>query len=506
MKETKKETLSPRGNAEKGQNVTLQKHSSIGAGQCQGARPLALGKIRPEHNPRYACTDIGNGNLFADWAKALARYVPERKLWYTFNGKVWEPDTGNLRVMELCKKLADELVIYAVRLPEGLERDKYRKSVERWQVRRNREIILKDAAGVYPIKLNEFDNNSWLFNCQNGTLDLRTRAFKQHDPADLLATISGVEYDPDARSALWEQTISDVTQGDMNLSAYLQKAFGYGLTGDTSEECFFLLYGPTTRNGKDTVMETYMKLLGGYGKAARPETIALRQHTNSSGPTEDIAKLAGARAVNISEPDKQMVLSAALVKTLTGNDTMTARFLNENSFEFKPQFKLFINTNHLPKANDVTIFSSGRVKVLPFNRHFEPEEQDKTLKKRLEQELPGILSWCLDGLWLMNETGFEPPEAVLQATSQYQHDSDKLTRFVEEQLTLMTDGEVRAEEVYQEYRDWCQRNGQYADAYPAFKQGMTAYAEIKEKRPRGAGKAVNPTVMLCGVQLKMENC
>lgn len=505
MKEAKKEALSPRGNAGKGQEVTLQGHSSIGAGQCQGARPLALGEMTPEHDPRYACTDIGNGNLFADWAKALARYVPERKLWYIFNGKVWEPDTGNLRVMELCKKLADELVIYAVGLPEGLERDKYRKSVERWQVRRNREIILKDAAGVYPIKLNEFDSDPWLFNCQNGTLDLRTRAFKQHDSADLLATISGVEYDPDARSMLWEQTVSDVTQGDLNLSAYLQKALGYGLTGDTSEECFFLLYGPTTRNGKGTVMETYMKLLGGYGKAARPETIALRQHTNSSGPTEDIAKLAGARAVNISEPDKQMVLSAALVKTLTGNDTMTARFLNENSFEFKPQFKLFINTNHLPKANDVTIFSSGRVKVLPFNRHFGPEEQDKTLKKRLGQELPGILNWCLDGLWLMNETGFEPPEAVLQATSQYQHDSDKLTRFVEEMLISETTGEVRAEETYQAYRDWCQRNGQYADAYPAFKLGMAAYAEIKKKRPRGAGKAVNPTVMLCGVQLKMES-
>ena len=217
---------------------------------------------------------------------------------------------------------------------------------------------------------------------------------------------------------LWERTIRNVMQGDQDLSCYLQKALGYGLTGDTSEECFFLLYGPTTRNGKGTVMETYMKMLGEYGKAARPETIALRQNYNASGPSEDIAKLAGARAVNISEPDKQMVLSAALVKTLTGNDTMSARFLNENSFEFKPQFKLLINTNHLPKANDVTIFSSSRVKVLPFNRHFEPKEQDKTLKKRLEKELSGVLNWCLEGLWLMRETGFEPPQSVLNATAQ----------------------------------------------------------------------------------------
>ncbi|MCI9257845.1 phage/plasmid primase, P4 family [Acutalibacter sp.] len=182
---------------------------------------------------------------------------------------------------------------------------------------------------------------------------------------------------------------------------------------------------------------------------------------------------------------------------------MSARFLNENSFEFKPQFKLFINTNHLPKANDVTIFSSGRVKVLPFNRHFEPKKQDKSLKKRLEKELPGVLNWCLEGLWLMRETGFEPPKSVQTATAQYQHDSDKLTRFVEEMLTPAPDGEVRTEDVYREYRAWCTQNGQYADAYPTFKQGMEGYAQIRKKRPKGAGKLVNPTAMFCGVQLKV---
>lgn len=461
-----------------------------------------LEELRPDQNSRYAQSDIGNGNLFADYYRDTARYVPERKLWYVYSGKVWEPDTGSLKAMELCKKLADELAIYALSLPESPQRDSYRKFVDRWQIRRNRETILKDAASVYPAKLCDFDNKPYLFNCKNGILDLRTRAFHEHTPDDMLATISGVKYDPDARSALWEKTVADVMQGDQDLICYLQKALGYGLTGDTSEECFFLLYGPTTRNGKGTIMETYMKMLGGYGKAARPETIALRQNFNASGPSEDIAKLAGARAVNISEPDKQMVLSAALVKTLTGNDTMTARFLNENSFEFRPQFKLFINTNHLPKANDVTIFSSGRVKVLPFNRHFDEDEQDKSLKKQLEKGLSGVLNWCLEGLWLMEETGFEPPQAVLDATGKYRHDSDKLTRFVEEMLVADPAGEVRAETVYQEYREWCTRNGQFADAYPAFKQRMEGVAQIRRKRPKGAGKAINPTAMFCGVQLK----
>ncbi|NBJ88633.1 hypothetical protein [Acutalibacter sp. 1XD8-36] len=183
----------------------------------------ALEKLAPESNPRYTVTDIGNSNLFADYYRDIARYVPERKMWYIFTGKLWEPDIGNLQAMELCKKLADELVIYALSLPDGRDRNEYRKAVERWQIRHYREIILKDAMGIYPAKLSDFDSKPYLFNCKNGTLNLRTREFHEHDPADMLATISCVKYDPDARSTLWEKTISDVMQGDLNLSSYLQK-------------------------------------------------------------------------------------------------------------------------------------------------------------------------------------------------------------------------------------------------------------------------------------------
>ncbi len=128
-------------------------------------------------------------------------------------------------------------------------------------------------------------------------------------------------------------------EGDAD-KAVSQKALGYALTGDTSHECFLILYGPKSRNGKGTCMETFMRLMGDYGRTAKPDTIAQKQTANGSGPSEDIARLAGARFVNIPEPDKRMNLSAALVKTLTGNDTITARFLNENSFEYRPQFKL----------------------------------------------------------------------------------------------------------------------------------------------------------------------
>lgn len=143
----------------------------------------------------------------------------------------------------------------------------------------------------------------------------------------------------------------------------------------------FFLYGETTRNGKGTLMESVLRVLGDYGKAVRPETIAQKHTVNSQAPSEDIARLAGIRFANISEPSRGLVLNAAQVKNMTGNDTLNARFLNENSFDFEPQFKLYINTNYLPVISDMTMFSSNRVIIIPFDRHFESWEQDRTLKE-----------------------------------------------------------------------------------------------------------------------------
>ncbi|MFR4580267.1 MAG: phage/plasmid primase, P4 family [Clostridium fessum] len=177
-----------------------------------------------------------------------------------------------------------------------------------------------------------------------------------------------------------------------------------------------------------------LKVLGSYGCTARPETIAQKNSTNSSQPSEDIARLAGVRFVNISEPGKGLVLNAAQVKSMTGNDTINARFLHENSFDFQPLFKLYINTNYLPAVNDMTIFTSGRVIIIPFERHFDESEQDKTLKKEFAKPevQSAILNWLLEGYALLKKDGLLLPQSVKDATSQYQHDSDKMILFMED--------------------------------------------------------------------------
>ena len=469
-----------------------------------------LEELKPDSNPRYRAGDMGNGALFADVFKGRARCIYETKQWYVFDGKRWVKDPQKFRVMELCKSLADTLLVYASGLPEDENSKKFLESVLKWRSYNKRKTIVDDAASVHPVRMDEFDNDPYLFNCQNGTLNLRTRSFHPHTASDMLTMMAGVSYDPAAQCRRWNQFISEVMQNDVDKALFLQKALGYALTGDTALECFFVLYGATTRNGKSTAMETFRRLIGDYGTAASPQTIALKKNPDSRAPSEDIARLAGKRFVNLSEPDQAMVLSSAAVKTMTGNDTITARFLRENSFEFVPQFKLFINTNHLPRVTDPTVFSSGRVKVIPFERHFEPEEQDKTLKQTLMQpeNLSGILNWCIEGLQRMQEEGLELPDSVSAATDEYRKANDKMAMFFADRLETDSEGEVVMEILYAAYQSWCGKNGFRATARNKFNSEVERHcgdrAEVKRKRPKGYGRTANPQVLLCGYRLLPE--
>ena len=399
------------------------------------------------------------------------------------------------------QKLADGLVCYAVGLPDGAERDTYRKFVEGWQRRNHRETILKDAASVYPIKISEFDSDPYLFNCINGTLDMRTGKLRQHSAEDMLTMLSGVTYDPGASAELFEKFINDVTQGDTETAMYIQKVMGYCLTGDTSEECFFTLYGATTRNGKSTLLETILRMLGDYGRSAKPETFAAKKTANGSGPSEDLARLVGARMVSVSEVPRGMNLDSSLMKTVTGGDTITARFLCENSFEYRPQFKQVFNTNWLPQASDITLFSSDRVRVIPFERHFAEEERDKNLKAKLStpESLSGILNWCLEGLRLWKEAGLAPSQAVERATAQYQLDSDRIAQFLEEEMDAGPDYEVKSAEAFSRYKSWCDQNGYRCGSDRTWKDDMKRLVVFERKRPKSGG---DKTTVICGYRLK----
>lgn len=265
----------------------------------------------------------------------------------------------------------------------------------------------------------------------------------------------------------------------------------------------FFYFGETTRNGKGTLMETVLITLGDYGATVRPETIATKYNSNSQNPSEDIARLAGIRFANISEPGRGLLLNAAQVKTMTGSDTLNARFLHENSFDFRPQFKLYVNTNYLPVITDMTVFTSDRVLIVPFERHFEPWEQDKGLKAefRKPEVQSAVLNWLLEGYALLQKEGLQPPKSVLEATAAYYHESDKVTQFADDRLIEDGTAEVRTSQVYDEYRRWCDENGCYSENSRNFNQELRKFGKVVRKRPKAGGEK---TTMLIGYRLKVD--
>ena len=463
---------------------------------------LFLSEVHPENNDRYPWTDIGRGRLFADCYRDIARFVPEKKSWFCYQDGIWAADTGSLHTMELCKELADALLVYALSIQDERQRQDYIKYCsDKWQVRRTRETVLKDAQSIHPISIQEFDSDPYVFNCSNGTLHLDTMEFTPHDPEDRLTKKSSANYDPTARCDRFLSFVNEITSGDEDKARFLQKVLGYGMSGDTRYECLFILYGATTRNGKGTLCESVLKVLGTYGCTARPETLSMKINANSHNPSEDIARLAGIRFANISEPSKGMVLNAAQVKSMTGNDTLNARFLHENSFDFIPQFKLYINTNYLPVINDMTLFNSGRVVTIPFERHFEEAEQDKGLKAefRKAENQSAILNWLVEGYRLLMQEGMKLPESVIAATEEYRKDSDKIWQFIQERLDDAPAMEVRTSEVYDSYRGWCAENGCHPENSRNFNQALRGIATVVRKRPKRGGGA---TTLLLGYRVK----
>lgn len=254
--------------------------------------------------------------------------------------------------------------------------------------------------------------------------------------------------------------------GDETSAKFIQKIFGYGLPGHNPQEAMFILYGMLARNGKGTLCESVLSAYGEYGCPSRLETLAQKNQTNSSQPIEDVARLAGVRFVNIPEPGKGMILNAAQIKAMTGNDTINARFLHENSFDFKPQFKLYVNTNYLPVINDMTVFFSDRLIVIPFNRRFEGGERDTSLIHRFQNEhtQSAILNWMIEGYRMLQEEGLAIPDSVKSAIEQYRHDSDKTVLFMEDCMEQGAEYEERTSAVYERYKAWCVDNGHYPES------------------------------------------
>jgi len=414
-------------------------------------------EFRIADNPAFPANDIGVAALFSTVCVEKLRYVAERKTWHWFSGKYWKQDNGSLNAMEICKNFVDAYCSY---INLNCNNEEVQRFASKLSSRSRRIVLLADASSFNPLSIEELNKNKLLLNCQNGTFDFINMKFRNHIPNDYITKITRAKYDPDIKCERWEKFIYEVMYGDAETARYLQKVLGYSCTGDTSLEKLWILLGESTRNGKSTLTETISYLLGDYAKTAHASTISHRA-TDSSKASPEIARLSGTRFVNINEPDKDLVLNAATVKQLTGGDTLVARFLNENLFEFIPESKFFINTNHLPQIVDTTVFTSGRMVIIPFNRHFTEDERDTGLKDyfRQPENLSGILNWLIDGYRLYRNEGLEPSELIKASIKQFAAESDILSIFLDETIIRSEKERLSTAVLYRLYAVWAKARG-----------------------------------------------
>lgn len=406
--------------------------------------------------------------LFADWTRGVLAHCPDAPdcrsgagTWLSYDGRHWTA-TGAEQLAELhLKAFVDGLAAYIGTVADDNARQAMYKAVARYQGYRARQNLLADAKSELTAPWRLFDQNPDLLNVENGTIDLAgAPSFRAHDPADLITRLAPVRYDPDAVSPEFVGAVARAMQGDVSLIEYLQKLFGKAVAGDASDDCMHM-FGERPRTGKGTITTPLLDLLGvgrdGYARPMQPETLAVRAFSDASKASGDVARLAGARLAVMTEPNKGMELDAERVKQFTGGDFVTARFNFCDDFSFRFGGVIVMQANTFPEISDPSVWDSGRIRVVPFDVSIPPEERDPGLRARLCEpaSLSGVLNWALEGVRLYRAEGFEPPEAVRDATMEYRARSDMFFNFLSDCAEQVGGALVTMADLRRTYSTWC---------------------------------------------------
>lgn len=403
----------------------------------------------------FALTDLGNAERLASRHGRDLRFCDPWGKWLVWDGQRWKQD--DLREID---RRANETV-RAIYHAAGNEPDPDRRAaLGKWagksEADARRRAMISGGRAFVPILPDALDADPWLLNVDNGTLDLRSGELRAHRRADHITRLAPVDHDPNATAPTWAAFLQRIFAGDRDLIGFLQRAVGYSLTGDTGEQVFFILHG-TGANGKSTLLEALAAMMGDYGQKTPTETLLVK---HGGGISNDVARLRGARLVTAVEAEEGQRLAESLVKQLTGGDTITARFLYQESFEFAPAFKLWLATNHKPTIRGTDYAIWRRVRLIPFTVTIPEKEQDRTLGDKLKAELPGILAWAARGCLDWQREGLGMPEAVKAATAAYQVEQDTLAAWLDECCILAPNATGRAGQLYKSYQTWAEANGE----------------------------------------------
>lgn len=407
----------------------------------------------------FALTDVGNGERLIDRHRGKLRFCARFRRWYAWSGTRYELDE---------RGAVDQLAIESIRAMQGEaagmvgDNDKAKRLFEhamRCEANRKIKDMIERASKLPGVHVgpDELDADPWLFNAADATIELRTGEPRPHRQADLMTKASSVRFDPRATCPAFIEFLKTIFAGNDSLIRFVQRLFGYSLTGLTSERSLFIFWGGGA-NGKSTLLAVLRHVLGDYAIQAPAGVLMARR---AEGIPNDIARMKGARMISAVETDEGRRIAEALIKQLTGGeDMLTGRFLYAEHFDFKPEFKLYVATNHKPEVRGTDDGVWDRVKLVPFGVRIAEEDRDLDLIDRLKAEAPGILAWAVQGCLDWQRGGLAAPAAVRAATHGYRAEMDRLGEFIADECVTGEGRTVGATDLYTRFKVWCQLRGE----------------------------------------------
>jgi putative DNA primase/helicase len=452
---------------------TAVRHSGSyfsGNGHHRESEPVSANEHPPMAETTHL-TDMGNAWRLVRLHGQDIRYCWPWQKWLVWDGTRWAEDvTGEIfrLARDVPRQLFYNASSLAAKAAEETSKTKLAEAAQevlKWariSEGRNRLEALVSLArsepGI-PVRPEELDPDGWLLNCRNGTINLKTGQLQEHQRENLISKLAPVIYDPAARLDLWEKFLERVLPNS-DTRDFVQRASGYSVTGLISEEKLFFAYGNTS-TGKSTFLKGIAATLGDYAITADFGTF-LQQDRRSSGPSADIARLAGRRFVVSIEVDSGQRMAEAVVKQLTGGDVVAARKMYQETFEFTPTCKLWLAANDQPQVRDDDNAMWRRILQIPFDQQIPEEERDPNVKATLtDPEIagPAILRWLVEGCLNWQLIGLKPPQAVLDATAEYRREMDLLKDFLDDCCIVRPDVRVPKPDLRKAYEDWCKDNG-----------------------------------------------
>jgi len=433
----------------------------------------------------FPCTDAGNAELIAQLFSDRLTYDHTQSRWLEWvSSHDWceHPPHQNYRWTERrpeeMRKFAIEAARRRVDAANRLQDLEKRQDQIKWAMQSEHLYRLDSALELSKSFLDpnaNWDADPWLFGVANGVVDLRTGQLREERKEDRITKHSPVKFDPSAQCPRFKAFLEEVFCGDAELIEYVQRKFGYCLTGLTREQAAFCWYGKGG-NGKSTLLDIFVHIFGPFAV-----DLPFSALENKNAHFSDLVGLRGARFATAVETREGVRLNEQRIKVMTGGDRITARELYKNNVTFTPTHKVFLIFNHRPLIADDSHGMWRRIHLVPFNAKFEGDKCDKSLAQKLKEEAPGILAWAVRGCLAWQQEGLEMPKVVTEATAAYRQENDHIGEFLEDCCTLEPSASIKCTTLWDSYTNWASRNEEVGLTERIFWQRLTTRGLVAAK-------------------------